>query len=303
MAWSLMRRNAFLGLVNFYRRFVPAAAKLLLPLTAVLSGGPAGSSKVKWSPGMVAAFKAAVAAACELQHPAPSAELSLATDASASHIAAVLQQHSSCHGAWQPLAFYSAKLSPAQINNSTFDRELLAVYEAVRHFWHMLEGRAFVIFTDHKLLVGGINRVSDPWSARQQRQLSYIAEFAATLRHISGESNVVADALSRPAAQQQQPAVNNVAPAAAPAVSPPLDIRELAAAQSSCADCQRAATSPSLRVVTANLDSTPLLVDVSSGVFRPLVPGGHRRQIFEAVHNLAHPGYRATRRLIASRYV
>jgi hypothetical protein len=64
----------------------------------------------------------------------------------------------------------------------------------------MLEGRAFVIFTDHKPLVGGINRVSDLWSARQRRQLSYIAEFAATLRHISGESNVVADALSRPAA-------------------------------------------------------------------------------------------------------
>jgi transposase InsO family protein len=56
-------------------------------------------------------------------------------------------------------------------------------------------------------------------------------------------------------------------------------------------------------VVTANLDSTPLLVDVSSGVFRPLVPGGHRRRIFKAVHNLAHPGYRATRRLIASHYV
>jgi cleavage and polyadenylation specificity factor subunit 1 len=218
-----MRRNAFLGLVNFYRRFVPAAAKLLLPLTAVLSGGPAGSSKVKWSPGMVAAFKAAVAAACELQHPAPSAELSLATDASASHIAAVLQQRSSRHGAWQPLAFFSAKLSPAQINYSTFDRELLAVYQAVRHFRHMLEGCAFVIFTNHKPLVGGINRVSDPWSARQRRQLSYVAEFAATLRHISSKSNVVANALSRPAAQQ--PAINNVAPSAAPVASPPLDIR------------------------------------------------------------------------------
>jgi hypothetical protein len=155
-----------------------------------------------------------------------------------------------------------------------------------------------VIFTDHKPLIGGQNRVSDPWSARQRRHLSYIAEFAVTLRHISGDANVVADALSRPAAQSAT--VNNVFQATIPSSSPPLDIRELAAAQSTCADCQRATSSPALRVITAKLDSTPLLVDISSGVFRPLVPASHRRRIFEAIHYLAHPGVRATRRLIAS---
>jgi hypothetical protein len=46
-----------------------------------------------------------------------------------------------------------------------------------------------------------------------------------------------------------------------------------------------------------------ILVDTSSGVFRPLVPAAFRRPIFDAVHNLAHPGIRATRRLISSRFV
>jgi Integrase zinc binding domain len=46
-----------------------------------------------------------------------------------------------------------------------------------------------------------------------------------------------------------------------------------------------------------------LLVEVSSGVMRPLVPQRFRRAIIQAVHGLAHAGIRATRRMIASRYL
>jgi hypothetical protein len=45
------------------------------------------------------------------------------------------------------------------------------------------------------------------------------------------------------------------------------------------------------------------MVDTSSEVFRPLVPAAFRRPIFDAIHGLAHPGIRATRRLIASQFV
>jgi RNase H-like domain found in reverse transcriptase len=129
--------QAFLGLVNFYWRFIKAAARILLPLTAVLAGGPAGSSKLQWTPEMTTAFnqaKEAVAAACELGHPSSGAEISLVTDASASHIGAVLQQRAPASTAWQPLAFFSAKLTAAQQKYSAFDRELLAVYLSIRHF-------------------------------------------------------------------------------------------------------------------------------------------------------------------------
>jgi hypothetical protein len=62
----------------------------------------------------------------------------------------------------------------------------------------MLEGHQFVVFTDHKSLVGALARVSEPKSDRQRHQLSAIAEFTADIRHIAGQSNVVADTLSRP---------------------------------------------------------------------------------------------------------
>jgi transposase InsO family protein len=300
--------QSFLGLINFYRRFVKAAAQILLPLTAVLGGNPAASSKLKWTPAMTAAFAAAkdaVAAACVLSHPCPGAELSLATDASASHVGAVLQQRSATTAAWQPLAFWSAKLTAAQKNYSTFDRELLAIFLAIRQFRFMLEGREFSVFTDHKPLIDSLRRISDPWSARQRRQLSYIAEFAARLSHISGPSNVVADTLSRPPAIQGSPiaAVAAAQSPPSPVSSPPVDVRDIAAAQSSCSDCQRAPSTPALRVMRVKMDDTSILVDVSSGVFRPIVPAQYRRQLFAAVHSLAHAGERATRRMLASRYV
>jgi hypothetical protein len=55
-----------------------------------------------------------------------------------------------------------------------------------------------VVFTDHKPLLGALARVTEPKSDRQRRQLSAIAEFTADIRHIAGQSNVVADTLSRP---------------------------------------------------------------------------------------------------------
>jgi hypothetical protein len=51
------------------------------------------------------------------------------------------------------------------------------------------------------------------------------------------------------------------------------------------------------------MQGMPLLVDTSSGVFRPLVPAAFCRPIFDTVHNLAHPGIRATRQLISSHFV
>jgi RNase H-like domain found in reverse transcriptase len=133
---------SFLGTINFYRRFLPKAAKVLKPLTDNLRGGQAAA--VECSPAMVSAFQEAKQMLCQaacLAHPDVGAELSLAVDASDSHIGAVLQQ-SSPFGP-QPLAFFSRKLELAQCRYSTFDRELLACYEAVKHFRWSLEGRLF----------------------------------------------------------------------------------------------------------------------------------------------------------------
>jgi len=193
---DIKQLQQFLGLINFYRRFLPSIARILKPLTDLLRGNP---KLLLWSAAAESAFlaaKAALVSAVPLTHPSPKATLSLAVDASDTHVGGVLQQLEG--RAWRPLAFFSQKLSPTQCRYSTFDRELLAAFSAVRHFRFLLEGRQFRLLTDHKPLVSAMTRVTPPWSARQQRHMSYIAEFTADFRHTPGAANFVADALSRP---------------------------------------------------------------------------------------------------------
>jgi cleavage and polyadenylation specificity factor subunit 1 len=104
----------FLGVYNFYRRFVPAAAKTLRPLTDSLKGFKHKKAPVQWSADMAAAFqaaKAALAAAAELAHPKQGAELALAVDASDNHVGAVLQQRTAAAAPWQPLGLFSVPCS------------------------------------------------------------------------------------------------------------------------------------------------------------------------------------------------
>jgi cleavage and polyadenylation specificity factor subunit 1 len=147
---SQLRR--FLGMLNFYRRFLPHAAATQAPLHDVLFGPrDKGSHPITWTPELLKAFeecKASLSRATLLAHPDPSAPLALVTDASTSSMDSVLQQH--VQNTWQPLAFFSKKLNSAQQKYGPYDRELLAVYEAVNHFRYMLEARHFTIFTDHK---------------------------------------------------------------------------------------------------------------------------------------------------------
>ena len=69
----------------------------------------------------------------------------ITVDASDIAMGAALEQK--IDGIIKPLAFFSRKLKPAQTRYSTFDRELLAVYETIRHFRYFLEGRSFYIQT------------------------------------------------------------------------------------------------------------------------------------------------------------
>ena len=190
----------FLGVVNFFRRFIRSASAMLALLTDALKLSP---KEFTWTPSMATAFSAAkeaLASAAVLRHPDPAAAISLAVDASTAHIGGMLQQWDGGVGMWAPLGFWSKKLTAAEKNYSVFDKELLAVYSGIRHFRFALEGRPFRLFTDHRPIVSAMTRVTLPISARQQRQLSFISEFQVELEYLPGESNVVADAMSRPTA-------------------------------------------------------------------------------------------------------
>ena len=154
--------------MNFYRCFIPAAANILLPLTAVLKGSKKGAEILAWSPLMMTAFsniKADLLRSVCLAFPQDKAELSLATDASTTHVGSVLQRETPT-AAWRPLGFFSAKLEQAQLSYSAFDRELYGIFAGIRHFRHHLEGRQFTIWTDHKPLAFALSRMSDSWTAR-----------------------------------------------------------------------------------------------------------------------------------------
>jgi hypothetical protein len=199
---TVVELQAFLGLFNYYRRFVPAAARIVKPLTDALQGGRRPQAAIQWSAAQQQAFQAAkeaIAATAQLAHPSSAAAMSLVTDTSRMHVSAVLQQRIA-QQQWRPLAFFSQKLSPTEARYSAFDRELLAVYSSILHFRHLLEGRHFDVWSDHKPLAGALTRVSDPKSDRQRRQLSFISEFVSEIKHIAGRENVVADTLSRPPA-------------------------------------------------------------------------------------------------------
>ena len=112
------------------------------------------------------------------------------TDASDVAVGAVLQQ-------WCPISFFSKALKPAETRYSTFDRKLLAVYLALKHFQYFLEGREFHILTDHKPLTYALSARADRYSSRQIRHLDLIAQFTSDLRHVQGLLNAAANALSR----------------------------------------------------------------------------------------------------------
>jgi hypothetical protein len=96
----------------------------------------------------------------------------------------------------KPLGFFSKKLEP--VKYSTFDRELLACLFGIRLFHYMLVGRAFTIYTSQSRSLPPSTTLPTPWTARQCRQLAYVAEYTSDIRHILGASNVVADALFHP---------------------------------------------------------------------------------------------------------
>jgi hypothetical protein len=227
----------FLVMINFYYRFLPGVAGTLRPLTAALSGNP---KALPWTPDMETAFaaaKVALIAAVPLAHPLPGAVLAQATDASYTHVGAVLQQQVGQH--WQPLGFFSKKLSKTEVNYSTFNRELFSDVSGIKHFRSRLEGRPFQLWTDHKPLIFALHRVSPQTSGRQQRHLAFISEYTNQLVYVPGTSNVVADALSRPAA-----AAAGTAPVcAAIADRSPLDLKDMALRQNLCPQIQAPGTS------------------------------------------------------------
>ena len=286
----------FLGLINFYHRFLPNAATVLSPLHGLLSHEKPKTAPIEWTETAITAFeqaKSLLADAGTLIHPVPDAVTSVAVDASNSAVGAVLQQF--VNGEWRPLAFFSKKLSPTQQNYSAFDRELLAAYLTIRHFRYFVEGRPFTLYTDHKPLTFALKSRPDRHTPRQTRHLSYIAEFTTDIQHIKGVDNVVADILSRSTLSTVTSSQSTI------------NFSELARAQENDNELQQLRNSGTTSLVLTDqpLPTGPgtIVCDTSTGVSRPYVSPVFRRAVFEILQCLSHPGIRASQRLVSQRYV
>ena len=82
--------------------------------------------------------KQALLNAVTLQHPSPTAQVQLNTDASGTHIGAALMQRENEQQPWAPIEFYSKGLNAAQKKYSTYDHELLAAFLACKKYKHFL---------------------------------------------------------------------------------------------------------------------------------------------------------------------
>ncbi|GFU77735.1 retrovirus-related Pol polyprotein from transposon 17.6 [Trichonephila clavipes] len=231
----------FLGLLNFYRRFLPKAAEQQYLLSEFLK--------------ILKRCKQALADAALLAHPSPSAPLALHVDASDYAIGGAL--HQVVDSELQPLAFFSRKLTSSEKSYSAYDRELLAIYSAIRHFRYMLEARDFTVFTDHKPLTYAFRQKSDKCSPRQIRQLDFISQFTTNIVHIPGSDNIAADVLSRVSA-----------------ITFPSQIDYDCIAETQQTDQElhtliASGTSLELKKVTFPNSSTEIMCDLSMGTARP----------------------------------
>ncbi|CAK1602576.1 unnamed protein product [Parnassius mnemosyne] len=280
----------FLGMINFYRRFLPRMAEKQAPLNNLLKGVLKNKQPIILSGESLKAFEAckeSLSDAALLAHPDCQAKLALVTDASDKAIGAVLQQLKDDE--WQPLAFFSRKLSTSQKKYSPYDRELLAIYEAIKYFRHMLEARNFIVYTDHKPISFAFHERKRNCSPRQYRHLDYISQFTTDIRHISGKDNVVADTLSR-----------------VEVLEAPIDLEALAKSQVSDPELEkliREGSSLRLEKLTIPGSRISLYCDVSTPTSRPFVTKFFRKQVFDSLHSLSHPGANATAKLVSERFV
>lgn len=191
--------KSFIATINFYRRFLPKAVTYQSILLSMIPGNKRNDkTPLTWTPESITAFetcKEELANAAMLCYPKENLTLVLQTDASDKCMGAALNQMED--SALRPLGFFSKKFSTAQIKYSTYDREMTAIFTAIKHFRYLLEGREFTIYTDHKPLVYAFNKKADNISPRQTRQLDYISQFSTNIQHIEGKENIVADLLSR----------------------------------------------------------------------------------------------------------
>ncbi|GBG61684.1 hypothetical protein CBR_g23200 [Chara braunii] len=189
---TLIELRSFLGLANYYRKFVRNFSTIAAPLRRLLKK----EAIWQWDKDCTSALKRLKRALIEypvLKVADPSLPFVVTTDASHYGIGAVWQQDDG-HGC-RPVEFMSARMPSEKVATSTYERELYALRQALDHWKHYPLGRHFKVYSDHETL---------RWLKTQAKMTSKLTRWAAEidqydfeLKPVKGKYNVVADALSR----------------------------------------------------------------------------------------------------------
>ncbi|XP_046373937.2 uncharacterized protein K02A2.6-like [Haliotis rufescens] len=190
--------RAYLGILNYYHRFLPNLPDTLSPLYKLLQK----EVKWSWSTSQQKAFeksKNLLQSSDVLIHFDSSKPLLLQCDASPYGVGVVLA-HQLPDGSERPISFASRTLTKAEQNYSQLDREGLSVIFGLRKFHKYVYGRHFQIVTDHKPLVSLFNEnnpVPQMVSPRVQRWSVLLTAYDYKIVHRKGTQHTNADALSR----------------------------------------------------------------------------------------------------------
>ena len=190
--------RSYLGVVNYYGKFLPDLSQVLAPLYQLLHH----DTEWQWGKEQERAFqevKQLLHSETVLVHYDPTKEITLACDASPYGVGAVLS-HVMEDGTEKPIGFSSRTLTAAEKGYSQLDKEGLAIVFAVKRFHQYLYGRQFTIYTDHKPLMSLFSEtkgIPPLASARVQRWALTLSAYQYTIVYRAGKDNSNADALSR----------------------------------------------------------------------------------------------------------
>ncbi|XP_066511013.1 uncharacterized protein K02A2.6 [Hoplias malabaricus] len=195
---NVSQLRSFLGLLNYYGRFIPQLATLLKPMYELLCDGKTW----KWSKECDRAFnkaKAALTNETVLTHFDPSLPLQLACDASPYGIGAVVS-HILPTGEERPIAFASRTLSKTETKYPQIEKEALGIIFGVKKFHTYIFGRKFTLLTDHRPLTsifGSHKGLPTLAASRLQRWALILSAHDYEIKYRKSSAHGNADGLSR----------------------------------------------------------------------------------------------------------
>jgi hypothetical protein len=192
---SILDVQIFLGLANFYRRFIKNFSKIIAPITRLLKK----DVQFGWDKSANKAFKTlkkAFTSAPMLRHFDFNRPAVVETDASDFAEGGVISQRDD-HGNLYPVAFFSRKFSPAELNYEIYDKEMLAIVDCLVTWRHYLQGSGHPVevITDHKNLLWFTE--TKMYNRRQARWAEKLSQFDFFIKYRPGIQGSKPDALSR----------------------------------------------------------------------------------------------------------